>query len=128
MKLAAVFGTLIALVTTLAPQRTAAQVPVDMFGIGINAGSESGALEVLYAFSPKIQAGAGLGLEVKSESHGSESTSTTNIVFAPFVRYIFAVTPTFRPFVNGQFIVSRTSGSNSYPADSTFQCNISAFI
>jgi hypothetical protein len=56
-----------------------------------------------------------LGLEYKSQSHGGESTSSTNVVFAPFVRYIFPGTTTFRPFVTGQFFVSSNSASNSYP-------------
>lgn len=108
MKLATALKSLaIAAIAAMTFQNSSAQTPDRMFGIGVVTGGSFGAVQLAYALSPSFHIGAGLGIDLASQSvDGGSSTTSNNIIFAPFARLILKGTKNFKPFFHGQFIVA----------------------
>lgn len=88
---------------------SSAQSPDRVFGIGVTAGQSLGG-HVLYAVSPAVHVGTGFGLALQS----SGGTSSNQVYFAPYGKFLFSGSKEFKPFILGQFIItSGGSGENS---------------
>jgi hypothetical protein len=107
MKLATVLKSIaIAAIAAMTFQNATAQSPDRMVGLGVITGGSTGAIEVAYAISPGMHLGVGLGIALISQSvNGGSSTSSNNLTFAPFGRFILKGSKDFKPFLHGQFVV-----------------------
>jgi len=88
-----------------------AQSPDKQFGIGGVVGGVSAA-QIQYAISPAFHLGAFLGLQIQG---------STQLVFGPYGKFIFAGSKELKPFVFANLMISSTStgGTNSVSSTST---------
>ncbi|MBS1560881.1 MAG: hypothetical protein JSS89_04690 [Bacteroidetes bacterium] len=87
---------------------SSAQSPDKVFGFGVTAGQSLGG-HILYAITPAVHVGTGFGLALQS----SNGTSTNQVYFAPYGKFLLSGTKEFKPFILGQFMISSGPSGNS---------------
>ena len=100
---------LAALLVSFSVNAVKAQSPDAQFGVGIvmTEGIFGGQLQ--YAVTPAFHIGTQFGFQAISQG----SNSTNDILFAPYGKFLFMGTPTFKPFIQGQFVILNSGGSSS---------------